>query len=199
MCSVCACFEHRLSVVGNRPVTVDRNVDGPHAEEAESNEAKREDRCMNSHDLDRSLEELPKIGGGHGSQRSAGPSTKRLKLPATSPERMVSEAPPSREAVTVFFAARSFRMRTRENLREFRNQHGCQRTATNDRREFPPECGIDCTAKCRQIADQQPAHAATDVVMHRTEAIQISRESGCSKSNSFRPLYFASEMYWLMK
>ena len=28
-----------------------------------------------------------------------------------------------------------------------------------------------------------------DVEMHRIDAIQISRVSGCSKSNSFRPLY----------
>src|SRR5204863_9214647 len=38
-----------------------------------------------------------------------------------------------------------------------------------------------------------------DVEMHRMDAIQISRERGCSKSNSFRPLYFFSEMAWLMK
>ncbi len=38
-----------------------------------------------------------------------------------------------------------------------------------------------------------------DVEMHRIAAIQIRRVSGCSKSNSFSPLYFASEMAWLMK
>ena len=35
--------------------------------------------------------------------------------------------------------------------------------------------------------------------MHRIDAIQIKRVNGSSKSNSFRPLYFASEIAWLMK
>src|SRR5437868_89278 len=38
-----------------------------------------------------------------------------------------------------------------------------------------------------------------DVLMQRTEAIQIRRVRGCSKSNSLSPLYFASEIAWLMK
>src|SRR5262249_28854589 len=38
-----------------------------------------------------------------------------------------------------------------------------------------------------------------EVEMHRMEAIQIRRVRGCSKSNSFFPLYFRSDMYWLMK
>src|SRR5262245_20656472 len=38
-----------------------------------------------------------------------------------------------------------------------------------------------------------------EVVMQRIDAIQIRRVSGDSKLNSFRPLYFASEMAWLMK
>ncbi len=38
-----------------------------------------------------------------------------------------------------------------------------------------------------------------EVTMHRIDAIQISRVSGSSKSNSFKPLYFFSEMAWLMK
>src|SRR4029453_1523967 len=38
-----------------------------------------------------------------------------------------------------------------------------------------------------------------DVVMHKIDAIQMSRVSGCSKSNSLRPLYFFSEIAWFMK
>src|SRR5438477_12357005 len=38
-----------------------------------------------------------------------------------------------------------------------------------------------------------------EVEMHRIDAIQIRRVNGCSKSNSFLPLYSASEMAWLMK
>ena len=35
--------------------------------------------------------------------------------------------------------------------------------------------------------------------MHRIDAIQMRRVSGCSKSNSFMPLYCFSEIAWLMK
>src|SRR5262245_11333983 len=38
-----------------------------------------------------------------------------------------------------------------------------------------------------------------DVEMHKADAIQISRVNGCSKSNSFFPLYIASEIAWLTK
>jgi hypothetical protein len=38
-----------------------------------------------------------------------------------------------------------------------------------------------------------------DVEMHKIAAIQIKRVSGCSKSNSFNPLYCFSEIAWLVK
>ena len=36
-------------------------------------------------------------------------------------------------------------------------------------------------------------------MMHRMDAIQMSRVSGCSKSNSVSPLYCLSEIAWLTK
>src|SRR5436190_15871610 len=38
-----------------------------------------------------------------------------------------------------------------------------------------------------------------EVEMHRLAAIQVRRVSGSSKSNSFSPLYFVSEIAWLTK
>ena len=36
-------------------------------------------------------------------------------------------------------------------------------------------------------------------MMHRIEAIQISRVSGCFEVELLQPRYFASEIAWLMK
>ena len=75
------------------------------------------------------------------------------------------------------------RVRTGEDLGEFGNEHGRQGAATDDRGQLPPQVP-DVVAQNHEIAEQQPAHA-NEVVMHRMDAIQISRVSGCSKSKSF--------------
>ena len=52
------------------------------------------------------------------------PFQKALKLPATRPERIVSDAPPSRDAVTI--SATCLDLRRGEDLGELRNHRGGQ-------------------------------------------------------------------------
>src|SRR5438093_5092555 len=123
------------------------------------------------------------------------PFQKALKLPATMPERMVSDAPPSREAMTISWTCLECElvktlvnsgMSTAASVPQLMIEASCHQS-----------CGkaLSATVKSRIRSQLMPK----EVVMHRTDAIQISRVSGCSKSNSLRPLYFASEIAWLMK
>src|SRR5271163_4975632 len=117
------------------------------------------------------------------------PFQKALKLPATRPERIVSEAPPSRDAVTISCTCLEC-----ELVKTLVNS-GMSTAAS------VPQLMID--ASCHHRRGNAPASMArslinsqlmkNDVVMHRIEAIQINRVRGCSKSNSFSPLYFFSE------
>src|SRR6516165_5653521 len=123
------------------------------------------------------------------------PIQKALKLPATMPERMVSEEPPSREAVTISWTCLEC-----ELVKTFVNS-GISTAARVPQLMIVASChhrlGSACppTARSRIRSQLMP----NDVVMHRIEAIQISRVRGSSKSNSLSPLYFFSEITWLMK
>ena len=89
---------HGLCVVGDRAIGVDRDGHRAHAQEAERDEAKREDR-RGGHERDRKLIRNA-VADGHQDQHDHA-QPEALKLPATSPERMFSEAPPSSELVTI--------------------------------------------------------------------------------------------------
>ncbi len=120
------------------------------------------------------------------------PFQKALKLPATRPDKIVSDAPPSRDAVTISCTCLEC-----ELVNTFVNS-GISTAAS------VPQLMIVASwnhshgwpADRSRISSQLMPY---EVVMHRIEAIQISRVSGSSKSNSFKPLYFFSEIFWLMK
>ena len=90
---------HGLGVVGHRAVGVDGDGDRAHPQEAERHEAEGEDRRGEHQgaEAERGRRSRPP----HIRPTITMPIQKALKLPATNPERMFSEAPPSREAVTI--------------------------------------------------------------------------------------------------
>src|SRR5262245_8608399 len=123
------------------------------------------------------------------------PIQKALKLPDTIPERMVSEVPPSRDAVTISCTCLECElvkilvnsgMSTAARVPQLMMVASCHHRLGNS---MPP------TARSRSSSQLMP----NEVEMHRMEAIQMRRVSGCSKSNSDRPAYCLSEMAWLMK
>src|SRR5207302_10958383 len=127
------------------------------------------------------------------------PFQKALKLPATSPERMVRDAPPSREAVTISCTCLECElvkilvnsgMRTTARVPQLIIVASCHQSW--GRALVVPAAVTDRSLMSSQLMPN-------DVVMHRMEAIQMRRVSGCSKSNSFNPLYLFSEIAWLMK
>src|SRR4051812_36778954 len=127
------------------------------------------------------------------------PFQKALKLPATMPERIVSDAPPSREALTISWTCLEC-----ELVKTLVNS-GISTAAS------VPQLMI--VASCHQrlgsilmslptLTDRSPMSSLLmkkDVEMHRMAAIQMRRVRGASKLNSLSPLYFASEIAWLMK
>ena len=84
------------------------------------------------------------------------PFQKALKLPATRPERIVSDAPPSREAVTISWTCLEC-----ELVKTLVNS-GISTAASVPQLMIVASChhrfGIGRAAD-RQVADQQPAHA----------------------------------------
>src|SRR5262245_23982358 len=123
------------------------------------------------------------------------PFQKALKLPATMPERIVSDAPPSREAVTISCTCLEC-----ELVKTFVNS-GMSTAARVPQLMIDASCHQRCgkglSPTVRSLISSQLMK--NDVLMQRIDAIQIRRVSGCSKSNSFRPAYFFSEMLWLRK
>src|SRR5690348_9071060 len=125
------------------------------------------------------------------------PFQKALKLPATMPERMVSEAPPSREAVTISWTCLEC-----ELVKTLVNS-GINTAASVPQLMIVANCHHRCgmgwatlsTTTDRSLSSSQLM--PNEVEMHRMDAIQIRRVKGCSKSNSVRPLYFFSEIHWL--
>src|SRR5436190_6003210 len=127
------------------------------------------------------------------------PFRKALKLPATRPERIVSDAPPSREAVTISWTCLEC-----ELVKTLVNS-GISTAASVPQLMIVASChhrlGSWVTAAevvtFRSLINSQLM--PNDVEMHKIEAIQIRRVSGSSKLNSLSPLYCFSEIAWLTK
>src|SRR5262245_11909008 len=123
------------------------------------------------------------------------PFQNALKLPATMPERIVSDAPPSRDAVTT--SATCFECELVNTL----VNSGISTAANVPQLMIVASChhsrgsAVPAISRSRISSQLMP----NDVVMHRMEAIQIRRVSGASKLKSFTPRYFASLIPWLMK
>src|SRR5262245_43022907 len=139
------------------------------------------------------------------------PFQKALKLPATIPDRMVSDAPPSREAVTISWTCLECELvkalvnsgiNTAARVPQLMIVASCHQrfgratvlvaVPTTSPTVLNDSCCSDRSPMSSQLMKN-------DVEMHRIEAIQMSRVSGSSKLNSFLPLYCRSEMAWLMK
>src|SRR6185437_9406548 len=127
------------------------------------------------------------------------PFQKALKLPATIPDRIVSDEPPSREAVTISWTCLEC-----ELVKRLVNS-GMSTAARVPQLMIVASChhrfGIGLTTSpdttVRSLSSSQLM--PNEVEMHRIEAIQMSRVSGCSKSKSVRPRYCRSEIHWLRK
>src|SRR6516162_2319555 len=138
------------------------------------------------------------------------PFQKALKLPATIPERIVSDDPPSRDAVTISWtclecelvktlvnSGMSTAARVPQLMMDASCHHrlgrkyGCPITS-----RMLPSLSSRTWARDRSCSKSQLMKNEVD--MHRIEAIQIRRVSGCSKSNSRRSAYWRSEIAWLM-
>src|SRR6185503_9573266 len=116
------------------------------------------------------------------------------------PERIVSDAPPSRDAVTISWTCFEC-----ELVKTFVNS-GMSTAARVPQLMIVASChqreGSDIivwsgfsTAKSPISNQLMP----NEVEMQRIAAIQIRRVSGCSKSKNFIPAYLALEMASLMK
>ncbi len=123
------------------------------------------------------------------------PFQNALKLPATIPERMVSEAPPSRVAVTISCTCFEW-----ELVKTLVNS-GISTAASVPQLMIVASCHHSSVytvlPTVRSLISSQLIRK--DVEMHKIEAIQISRVSGVSKLNSLTPRYWLSEIAWLMK
>src|SRR5215207_3286475 len=126
------------------------------------------------------------------------PFQNALKLPATKPDRIVSDAPPSREAVTISFTCFEWELvntlvnsgiNTAASVPQLMIDASCHHKSLVTAASTPG------TVRSRMSSQLMP----NDVVMHRIEAIQMSRVSGVSKLKCFLPRYWASEIAWLMK
>src|SRR4051812_39615436 len=111
------------------------------------------------------------------------------------PDKIVSDAPPSREAVTI-----SWTCLLCELVKTFVNS-GISTAARVPQLMMAASChhkfpsvvvGPPCTTIDRSLISSQLM--PNDVLMHRIEAIQIRRVNGSSKLNSFSPRYLASEI-----
>src|SRR5262245_587555 len=123
------------------------------------------------------------------------PFQNALKLPATRPDRIVSDEPPSREAVTISctcFECELVKIFVNSGIKTAANVPQLMMMASCHHNPVSGELAIRRLPIRSQLIKNE-------VEIHRIEAIQISRVNGCSKSNSFRPRYLFSEMAWLMK
>src|ERR1043166_7233961 len=123
------------------------------------------------------------------------PFQKALKFPATRPESIVSDAPPSRLAVTISCTCLEC-----ELVKTLVNS-GISTAASVPQLMIEANChhrlGSCRTAPSAWVTDKSRIKSQlmpNEVLMHRIDAIQIKRVSGCSKSNSLRPRYLASEI-----
>src|SRR5262245_27468301 len=123
------------------------------------------------------------------------PFQKALKFPATMPDRIVSDVPPSRLAMTISWTCLEW-----ELVKIFVNS-GISTAASVPQLMIRASCHQRPSSTCpptdKSLISSQLM--PNEVEMHRADAIQMSRLSGCSKLNSLSPLYFASDHAWLMK
>src|SRR5438105_9505361 len=110
------------------------------------------------------------------------PFQKALKLPATMPERMVSDGPPSREAVTISCTCLECELvkilvnsgiRTAARVPQLIMVASCHHKLGN---------GVPATTTLSPLINSQLIR--NDVEMHKIDAIQIRRVRGSSKLNS---------------
>src|SRR5438128_7325218 len=106
------------------------------------------------------------------------PIQKALKFPATMPERIVSDGPPSREAVTISCTCLEC------ELVKILVNSGMSTAAR------VPQLMMLASCHHRFAGNDLPSGSLissqlmkNDVLMQRIEAIQISRVNGCSKLN----------------
>src|SRR6476659_8166779 len=101
------------------------------------------------------------------------------------PDRIVKDAPPSRDAVTISWTCLEW-----ELVKTLVNS-GMSTAARVPQLMMVASChqrlGSDMPPTFRSLISSQLMKY--DVEMHRMDAIQISLVNGCSKSNSFSPLY----------
>src|SRR6516162_7764873 len=126
------------------------------------------------------------------------PIQNALKLPDTMPDRIVSEAPPSRVAVTISCTCLEC------ELVKILVNSGMSTAASVPQLMMAASCAHSHCVWDGSIPGTTSPRISSqlmknDVLMHRIAAIQMSRVSGCSKSNSVRWPYCFSEMAWLMK
>ena len=79
---------HRLRIIGDRTIRIDRNCHRPHSQKPKCNQTKRE-HCRREHKLPRG-QTYSRYSHTHRTP-DGDPSQYALKLPATKPERMFSE------------------------------------------------------------------------------------------------------------
>src|SRR5262245_25508178 len=126
------------------------------------------------------------------------PFQNALKLPATMPLRIVSDVPPSRDAVTISWTCLEC-----ELVKTFVNS-GINTAASVPQLIIEASChqsrpvtSGETPGTVRSLINSQLM--PNEVVMHRSDAIQIKRVSGASKLNSVLLPYAASDHAWLMK
>src|ERR1700730_4620826 len=104
------------------------------------------------------------------------PFQKALKLPATKPDRIVREAPPSRDAVTISCTCLEC-----ELVKIFVNS-GMSTAANVPQLMIVASCHqrlwVSLPGTVRSLMSNQLM--PYDVLMHRMDAIQIRRGNGCS-------------------
>src|SRR6516225_4616814 len=123
------------------------------------------------------------------------PTQKPLELPATMPERIVNDEPPSRDAVTISWTCLEC------ELVKILVNSGMSTAASVPQLMIVASChqrlGSGTPPTCRSLMSKPLIR--NDVEMHRIEAIQMRRVKGASKLNSLTPRYNFSEMAWLTK
>src|SRR3954466_2504018 len=107
------------------------------------------------------------------------PIQKTLKLPATIPERIVREEPPSRDAVTISWTCLEW------ELVKILVNSGMSTAASVPQLIIAASCphrlGYAVPPTFKSLMSSQLIR--NDVEMHSIDAIQIRRVSGASKSN----------------
>src|SRR3954467_7664267 len=108
---------------------------------------------------------------------------------------MVSEVPPSREAVTISCTCLEC-----ELVNTLVNS-GISTAASVPQLMIEASChhSLGQSVSPTRKSPNSSQLMKNEVEMHSTAAIQISRVNGCSKSNSFKWPYCFSEIAWLTK